>query len=115
MSESAGEGGWILPWQKQGAMTSKVLSLLIAVSVGHFLPNCVGETFVSERLMALDNSSPARPSELVSPAHPLRPLPAEQYVKLRTQALATAKTRLAPKIKNPHVSDYGIDPAVLSA
>ncbi len=94
-------------------MTSKVLYLLIAASLGHFLPNCVGETLVSERLMALDNS-PARPSELVSPTHPLRPLPAEQYVKLRTQALATAKTRLGPKVKNPHVSDYGIDPAVLS-
>ena len=99
---------------KQGPMTSKVLYLLIVVSLGHFLPNCVGETLVSERLMALDNSPPARPSELVSPTHPLRPLPAEQYVKLRTQALATAKTRLGPKIKNPHVSDYGIDPAVLS-
>lgn len=41
-------------------------------------------------------------------------LPAAEYVRLRTRALAGASARLGPRIRNPRVSAYGWDPSLLA-
>jgi hypothetical protein len=44
-----------------------------------------------------------------------RQMPPEEYEKVCAQVLAHAKVQLSPKLKNPGISQSGLDPAVVSA
>ena len=59
----------------------------------------------------------AGPSALaqVPPNPERRQMPAEEYEKVCAQVLAHTKVQLSPKLKNPGISQSGLDPAVVSA
>jgi hypothetical protein len=88
---------------------------VLIVFVGFVSLHCVAMGRASRRWIQIQITESGKQSVYAIENEELRDLPPEQYVKLRSQALAGAKAHLAPTVKNPRISSDGLGPAILSA